>query len=177
MADLISYRQRQESLIERIDTFPIDTSAGEAQAFIYKTKWDAMHHLAVVFGDIRDGQDIPVRLQIESVINDAFGGSTQLPDMLRKMAESGRGVLVYLREGSVGVAAGHGRWKETLQSGDREDHGTARSREDEWLEIGLGAQILRDLGIESINLHASRERHYVGLEGFGIEISQTLTED
>jgi len=177
VADLISYRQRQESLIERIDTFPIQTSAGDAQAFTYKTKWDAMHHLAVVFGDVRDGQDVPVRLQIESVINDAFGASTQLADMLQKMSDAGRGVIVYLREGSVGVAAGHGRWKDTLQSGDKEDHATAQTREDEWLEIGLGAQILRDLGIESIKLYASRERHYVGLEGFGIQISETLTDD
>lgn len=177
VADLISYRQRQESLIERIDTFPIETSAGEAQAYTYKTKWDAMHHLAVVFGDIRDGQDVPVRLQIESVINDAFGGSTQLADMLKHMAEAGRGVIVYLREGSVGVASSHGRWKDTLQAGDRENHETAQTREDEWLEIGLGAQILRDLGIESIKLHASRERHYVGLEGFGINISETLTDE
>ncbi|MEM9278058.1 MAG: 3,4-dihydroxy-2-butanone-4-phosphate synthase [Pseudomonadota bacterium] len=177
VADLISYRQRQESLIERIDTFEIDTSAGTAQAYTYKTKWDTMHHLAVVFGDVRDGQNVPVRLQIESVINDAFGASNQLQDMLQKMSKAGRGVIVYLREGSVGVAAGHGRWKDALQASERENHATAQSREDEWLEIGLGAQILRDLGIESIKLHASRERHYVGLEGFGIEISETLTDD
>ena len=177
VADLISYRQRQESLIDRIESFAIETSAGEAQAYTYKTKWDAMHHLAVVFGDVRDGQDVPVRLQIESVINDAFGASTQLRDMMEKMAKDGRGVIVYLREGSVGVASSHARLKEGLLASDREDHETARSREDEWLEIGLGAQILKDLGIESIKLYASRERHYVGLEGFGIEISETLTED
>ncbi len=177
VADLISYRQRQESLVERIDSFPIETSAGPAQAFTYKTKWDAMHQLAVVFGDVRDGQDVPVRLQIESVINDAFGASDFLRNTLSKMAKDGRGVVVYLREGSVGVASGHGRWKEALQTTDRDDHGTAQAREDEWLEIGLGAQILKDLGIESIKLIASRERHYVGLEGFGIVISETLTDD
>jgi 3,4-dihydroxy 2-butanone 4-phosphate synthase/GTP cyclohydrolase II len=55
----------------------------------------------------------------------------------------------------------------------REDHAEAQAREDEWLEIGLGAQILKDLGISSIKLYASRERHYVGLEGFGIQISST----
>ncbi|MEM7215110.1 MAG: 3,4-dihydroxy-2-butanone-4-phosphate synthase [Pseudomonadota bacterium] len=177
VADLISYRQRQESLIERIETFPIETSGGPAQAYTYKTKWDAMHHLAVVFGDVRDGQDVPVRLQIESVINDAFGASDQLRSMLTKMSTAGRGVIVYLREGSVGVAAAHHRRKSALLEGDRENHETAQSREDEWLEIGLGAQILRDLGIESIKLYASRERHYVGLEGFGIKISETLTDD
>ena len=68
----------------------------EKMAFIIR-------HVAVVFGDVRDGQNIPVRLQIESVIDDAFGASSQLPDMLEKLAQNGRGILVYLREGSVGV--------------------------------------------------------------------------
>jgi 3,4-dihydroxy 2-butanone 4-phosphate synthase/GTP cyclohydrolase II len=177
VADLISYRQRQESLIDRIETMDIDTAAGEAKAYTYKTKWDTMHHLAVVYGDIRDGQDIPVRLHIESVINDAFGADTQLRDLMQTMSGAGRGVIVYLREGSVGVASGYGRLKDALMASDREGHETAQSREDEWLEIGLGAQILKDLGIQSIKLYASRERHYVGLEGFGIEITETLTED
>jgi 3,4-dihydroxy 2-butanone 4-phosphate synthase/GTP cyclohydrolase II len=177
VADLISYRQRQESLIDRIETMDIDTAAGEAKAYTYKTKWDTMHHLAVVYGDIRDGQDIPVRLHIESVINDAFGANTQLRDLMQTMSGAGRGVIVYLREGSVGVASGYGRLKDALMASDREGHETAQSREDEWLEIGLGAQILKDLGIQSIKLYASRERHYVGLEGFGIEITETLTED
>ena len=177
VADLISYRQRQESLIERVETTEINTSAGPAQAYVYKTKWDPMHHVAVVFGDIRDGQKIPVRLQIESVISDAFGGSDQLRQMLSTFASNGRGVLVYLREGSVGVSTEQTRWKDQLSAADREEHGTAQTREEEWLEIGLGAQILRDLGIQSIELYASRERHYVGLEGFGIEIAKTITED
>ena len=54
-----------------------------------------------------------------------------------------------------------------------EHHDEAQARESEWLEIGLGAQILKDLGISSIKLIASRERHYVGLEGFGIRITET----
>lgn len=177
VADLIAYRQRQESLIERVSVMDVETSAGAAEAYVYKTKWDPMHHVAVVFGDIRDGQNVPVRLQIESVVNDAFGGSSQVSDMLSTLAKSGRGVMVYLREGSVGVAGNPNNWKDQLSSTDREDHGTAQSREDEWLEIGLGAQILRDLGIQSIELFASRERHYVGLEGFGIEISKTVTDE
>lgn len=177
VADLISYRQRQESLIDRIDNFTVDTFSGEAQAYTYKTKWDTMHHLAVVYGDIRDGQNVPVRLHLESVLNDAFGANNQLRDMMDTISKSGRGVIVYLREGSVGVSANHARLKEALTTSDREQHDTAQTREEEWLEIGLGAQILKDLGIQSIKLYASRERHYVGLEGFGIKITQTLTEE
>ena len=177
VAELIAYRQRQESHIDRVETHSVETLGGPATAYVYKTKWDPMHHLAVVFGDIRDGQEVPVRLHIESVINDAFGASTQLSDILKTMGERERGVIVYLREGSVGVVADASRWKDQLAAANREEHETARSREDEWLEIGLGAQILKDLGIQSIELYASRERHYVGLEGFGIQIAKTNTED
>ncbi len=85
------------------------------------------------------------------------------------MGEQRRGVIVYLREGSVGV--GHQDRNRPAQDG--EGHEEARRRESEWREIGLGAQILKDLGISSIKLLASRERHYVGLQGFGIEIVST----
>ena len=127
---------------------------------------------AVVYGDIRDGRNVPVRMQIESVLDDAFGASDLLARCLKDIAGRGRGVVVYLREGSVGVA--HvGRRAETVPG--HENHMTAEARKNEWLEIGLGAQILRDLGIQSIDLIASRERHYVGLEGFGIQITKTDT--
>lgn len=169
VADLIAYRQRQETLIERIDSFSIETSAGPAKAYTYRLPWDAMHHFVVVFGDIRDGVDVPVRLHPESVVADVFGRSSRLDDIMRKMSDDKRGVIVYLREGSVGVGAGSSN-RPTL--GD-EAHDEALRRESEWREIGLGAQILRDLGISSIKLIASREKHYVGLEGFGIEISST----
>jgi 3,4-dihydroxy 2-butanone 4-phosphate synthase/GTP cyclohydrolase II len=89
---------------------------------------------------------------------------------MRSMGRTGRGVIVYLREGSVGVA--HSA-RNRPSSADREAHAEAVRRENEWREIGLGAQILKDLGISSIRLIASRERHYVGLEGFGIRIAST----
>ena len=172
VADLIAYRQRQESLVDRVDQQTVETFGGAAEAYTYKTKWDPMHHLAVVYGDIRDGKDVPVRLQIESVLDDVFGKNDGLHETINEFAKAGRGVIVYLREGSVGVVQNRPHDIEQIV-GHAEDHGTAKSRKDEWLEIGLGAQILRDLGIQSIILYASRERHYVGLEGFGIEISKT----
>lgn len=185
VADLIAYRQRQERLVDRVETFEINTSAGPAVATTYTTQWDPMQQLAVVYGDIRGGRDVLVRLHIESVVDDAFGGSTALEDHMKMMAKEGRGVVVYLREGSVGVAGSsaqrHGRddmLKNEPAFGDEaEDHGTAQSRKEEWLEIGMGAQILKDLGVSSIRLLASRERHYVGLSGFGIEIADTLITD
>jgi len=168
VADLIAYRQRKETLIERVESFDLDTPGGKAKAYAYTLPWDPMQHLAVVFGDIRDGEDVPVRLHPEEVVRDVFGTSHRLDNIMRTMGENKRGVIVYLREGSVGV--GH---RDRNRPAPGEDHDEARRRESEWREIGLGAQILKDLGITSIKLLTSRERHYVGLEGFGIKIAAT----
>lgn len=167
VADLIAYRQRQERLIERLSRFPVETAAGPAEAFTYRLPWDGMHHLAIVYGDIRDGAAVPVRFHTEDVVRDVFGARGELPAVMEAFSRERRGVIVYLREGSVGV----GKHGSRRLSG--EDHAEARQREEEWREIGLGAQILRDLGISSIVLYASRERHYVGIDGFGIEIVRT----
>jgi len=175
VADLIAYRQRQETLIEKGDVFAVETPHGEAVAHTYALTWDPMQHIALVFGDIRDGVDIPVRLHPESVVEDVFGKEPAIVDHMRRIAERGRGVIVYLREGSVGVGNfGSGR---SAAASEREFHDEARIRENEWLEIGLGAQILKDLGISSIELFTSRKRHYVGLEGFGIAIARTTLVD
>ena len=88
---------------------------------------------------------------------------------MKDMGAAKRGVIVYLREGSVGVGHQNRNRPEVVA----ESHAEAQARENEWREIGLGAQILKDLGVSSIRLIASRERHYVGLEGFGITITAT----
>ncbi|MDW6020894.1 3,4-dihydroxy-2-butanone-4-phosphate synthase [Mesorhizobium sp. BAC0120] len=168
VADLIAYRQRQETLIERVGCTEIETPGGKAQAFEYSLPWDVMNHLAIVYGDIRDGEEVPVRLYPENVVADVFGTTHKLEGIMKVMGERQRGVIVYLREGSVGVAH-----QARTRPSSSEDHDEARRRESEWREIGLGAQILKDLGISSINLIASRERHYVGLQGFGIRIAKT----
>lgn len=170
VADLIAYRQRQETLVVRNNSFTIDTPYGEAMAHSYSLPWDPMQHLAVVFGDVRDGVDVPVRLHLESVADDVFGKKPATQNVMKRISDHGRGIIVYLREGSVGVGQDAARRLEAMGS---EQHEEAQSREEEWLEIGLGAQILKDLGTSSIRLLASRERHYVGLQGFGIEIAET----
>jgi 3,4-dihydroxy 2-butanone 4-phosphate synthase/GTP cyclohydrolase II len=172
VADLIAYRQRSERLVERVAEFPIATHAGPAHAIAYKTEWDAMQHLAIVFGDIRDGRGVPVRLHLESVADDVFGAKSALDRVIARFAKTGSGVIVYLREGSVGVARSATRPRDGMAAGD-DRHASAALRDAEWREIGLGAQILRDLGVTSIRLLASRERHYVGLDGFGIAIDGT----
>jgi 3,4-dihydroxy 2-butanone 4-phosphate synthase/GTP cyclohydrolase II len=167
VADLIAYRQRKETLVEQVAQFPVETPVGAAQGYSYSVPWDPMHHVAIVFGDIRDGQDIPVRLHREDVARDVFGAADPLGGVMKAIAKHGRGIIVYLREGSVGVVG------KSPQPAGREDHREIAERENLWREVGLGAQILRDLGVSSIRLLASRERHYVGLDGFGLQISAT----
>ncbi len=168
VADLIAHRQRKETVVERLSTEVVETLAGPAIAHVYKLAWEPMHHLALVFGDIRDGEDVLVRFHSENVVTDVFGARPGAADAVRRIGAGGRGIIIYLREGSVGV--GH---HDRVRPGGGEDHAEARSRENEWREIGLGAQILKDLGVNSIRLLATRERHYVGLDGFGIELRAT----
>jgi len=169
VADLIAHRQRSERLVERVAEFPIVTHAGPAMAYAYRTPFDATQHLAVVFGEIGDGKRVPARLHREAVIDDVFGEKSGLDRVMVRLAEGKRGIVVYLREGSVGVAESSARARDTI--GERGD--TSAARQEEWREIGLGAQILRDLGVKSIVHIASRERRYVGLDGFGIVIEET----
>ncbi len=166
VADLIAYRQRREKLVERVASYEIETAAGRAMAYAYSTPFDRVQHLALVFGDVARGTGIPVRLQREDIVTDVFGGATKLNNAIGKLAETG-GVLVYLREGTAGVA-----YDRKAAMAEREDHGSARDREAEWREVGLGAQILRDLGVSSIRPMTSRQRRYVGLEAFGISIAE-----
>lgn len=165
VADLIAHRQRREQIVERVESHPVETLGGPAMACTYSTPYDPMQHLALVFGDAGGGGVVPVRLHRESVAEDVFGRDPHLRDVARRFGREGRGVIVYLREGSVGVAARASR--------AREAQGAAAARDAEWREVGLGAQILKDLDVRSIRLLASRERHYVGLSGFGISIDET----
>jgi len=93
-----------------------------------------------------------------------FGGAKPVHAALDHFKAAGRGVLVYLRDGSSGVPIS------TIGEGTTPSE---RERSVQWREVGLGAQILRDLGISSIQLLATRSRTYVGIAGFGIEIVET----
>jgi 3,4-dihydroxy 2-butanone 4-phosphate synthase/GTP cyclohydrolase II len=161
VADLIAWRQSRERLVEASPALKVTTPAGPVQMIAYRTPFDPVQHLAIVFGDIGDGRDVPVRLHRENLVEDLFGGGQTLKAVYDRFVKEGRGVLVYLREGTAGVASADG------------GSGSARRREEAWRDVGLGAQILRDLGVRSIKLLASRNRHYVGLSGFGIDIAAT----
>jgi len=166
IADLIAYRQSRDKLVERVGEFQVASEIGSLRGYAYVTPFDRVHHMAFVYGDIASGKEIPARLHRADVIGDVFGGAKSIRASLAIFKKAGRGVIVYLRDGTAGVPVSdipHG------------DTGTDAARSQQWREIGLGAQILKDLGISSICLLASSKRTYVGLGGFGIEIVTTET--
>lgn len=174
VADLIAYRQRKETLIEHVCEMQVETSVGPAVAHSFQLPWEPMQHVAIVLGDIRDGENVPVRLHRENVVRDVFGKNQDVEEIMHRMVkQEKRGVFVYLREGSVGVGNQDDARNREMAMEGLEVHDQAVQREGEWRQIGLGAQILKYLGISSIILLASREHRYVGLEGFGIHITKT----
>jgi 3,4-dihydroxy 2-butanone 4-phosphate synthase/GTP cyclohydrolase II len=163
VADLIAYRQAREKLVERLATFPLKTPWGEFTGYAYSTPFDPVQHFALVHGRIGDGEDVLVRLHRANAVADLFEGGRAFDAAMRRLAAEGRGVLVYLRDGTAGVP--------TMGLPDADEAGSDAARTRQWREVGLGAQILRDLGVASIrNLSTSAARSYVGLSGFGIAL-------
>ena len=168
VADLIAYRQAREKLVERVATFPVETRHGRFTGYAFVTPFDSVQHFALVAGEIGDGQDVPARLHRAEILSDVFGGGGAIHSALESFARHGRGVLVYLRDGAAGVPA---------NLVGQQESGAETERARNWLDIGVGAQILRDLGVSSIRLRTKAPRKYVGLSGFGIEITGTEDRD
>ena len=164
VADLIAYRQAREKLVTRVAEFTVASEIGELAGYAYLTPFDKVHHYAFVYGKIGDGSNVPTRLHRANVLEDVFGGAKPIHAALSRFRAAGQGVLVYLRDGTSGVPTS------TVGEGTT---ASEHERNIQWREVGLGAQILRDLRISSIQLLATRSRTYVGLAGFGIEISAT----
>ncbi|MGO4676203.1 3,4-dihydroxy-2-butanone-4-phosphate synthase [Bosea sp. 2YAB26] len=161
VAELIAYRQAREKLVERVHSFPVKTEFGEMTGHVYVTPFEDTQHFAFVMGKVGDGEKVPARLHRANVVADVLGGAKSIQCALRRFQQDGRGVLIYLRDGSAGVP---------IKS---VEEGSDAQRSQQWREVGLGAQILRDLGVASIVNLASSPRSFVGLSGFGIEIAET----
>ncbi len=162
VADLIAYRQAREKLVERIATFPVETQWGSFTGYAYSTPFDSVQHMALVYGRIGEGANIPVRLHRANALTDVFEGGKVVGAAMRRFVKEGKGVLVYLRDGTAGVPM-------TLFP-ESEATASEAMRSSQWREVGLGAQILRDLGVASIRNLSSSNHSYVGLSGFGIDL-------
>jgi len=178
IADLIAYRRRSEKLVERVATARVPLRYGEFTAVGYSSSYDNREHVACVFGEIGDGEDVLVRVHSECLTGDVFGSlrcdcGPQLDAALAAVAREGRGVVLYVRghEGR-GIGLLH-----KLQAYQLQDLGSDTL--DANLELGLpadardygtGAQILVDLGIHTMRLLSNNPAKRAGLEGYGLRI-------
>jgi 3,4-dihydroxy 2-butanone 4-phosphate synthase/GTP cyclohydrolase II len=179
IADLIAYRRRHESQIERVVETRLPTEHGDFTAVGYRTDVAGAEHVALVFGDLGDGEDVLVRVHSECLTGDVFGSvrcdcGPQLDAALDRVAEAGRGIVLYMRghEGR-GIGLLH-----KLQAYQLQDSGL--DTVDANLELGLpadardygtGAQILYDLGVRSMRLLTNNPAKRAGLEGYGLTVT------
>jgi 3,4-dihydroxy 2-butanone 4-phosphate synthase/GTP cyclohydrolase II len=160
IADIIAYRQAREKLIERVSTFQVDSPIGPLQGFAYRSPFDSIAHAAFVYNGIGDGTNVLTRFHKPNIVRDIFTGPERMQEVLEKFRNAGRGVLVYLRDGAAGVPVAPIDQPKSAEA----------DRNRQWREVGVGAQILRDLGVTSIRHLTSSTHDYTGLSGFGIEI-------
>src|SRR3954454_896811 len=160
IADMIAYRQAREKLIERVSTFVTESPIGPLQGYAYRSPFDPIHHAAFVYNGIGDGRNVLTRFHKPNIVRDIFTGSKRLQAVLEHFRTAGSGVLVYLRDGAAGVPVAPLDAPKSAEA----------DRNRQWREVGVGAQILRDLGVTSIRHLPSSVHDYKGLSGFGIEI-------
>lgn len=160
IADMIAYRQAREKLIERVSTFTTESPIGPLQGYAYRSPFDPIHHVAFVYNGIGDGRKVLTRFHKPNIVKDIFFGPKKMQAVLEQFRKNGSGVLVYLRDGAAGVPV----------APLGEPKSAEADRNKQWREVGVGAQILRDLGVSSIRHLTSSAHDYKGLSGFGIEI-------
>ena len=178
IADLIAYRRRTERQVERVAAARLPTAHGEFEAVGYDSLLDGIEHIALVRGEIGDGEDVLVRVHSECLTGDVFGSrrcdcGPQLDAALGAVAAAGRGVVLYMRghEGR-GIGLMHKLQAYQLQDGgsDTVDANLQLGLPADARDYGIGAQILVDLGVRSMRLLTNNPTKRAGLEGYGLEI-------
>ncbi|CAH8296640.1 unnamed protein product [Eruca vesicaria subsp. sativa] len=178
LTDLIRYRRKRDKLVERITVSRLPTKWGLFQAYCYRSKLDGTENIALVKGNIGNGQDILVRVHSECLTGDIFGSArcdcgNQLELAMQLIEKEGRGVVVYLRghEGR-GIGLGHKLRAYNLQD---EGHDTVQANLELGLaidarEYGIGAQMLRDIGVRTMRLMTNNPAKFTGLKGYGLAV-------
>jgi 3,4-dihydroxy 2-butanone 4-phosphate synthase / GTP cyclohydrolase II len=181
VADLIAYRRRHDKLVERVVSAQMPTDYGEFTVVGFRSLVDTKHHVAMVKGDVEGKENVLVRVHSECLTGDVFHSQRcdcgqQLEDALRRIEDEGEGVLLYLAQEGRGIGLLNKLRAYKLQEDgfDTVDANLELGLPADLRDYGIGAQILVDLGLSSIRLLTNNPKKIVGLEGYGLAVTDQI---
>lgn len=179
VADIIAYRLRNETFVRQVAEAAFPTEFGDFRIVVFENLLDREHHIALVKGEIDPNHPMAVRVHSQSTISDVFsslrsGGPNELRSALKAINDAGSGVLVYLRQEEKGLnLVDEIQSYVALDSGNQNGSGS-QSADIDLRIYGLGAQMLRALGVRKIRLLTKHPKKIVGLQGFGIAVVEQI---
>jgi 3,4-dihydroxy 2-butanone 4-phosphate synthase/GTP cyclohydrolase II len=181
VADLVKYRLRTERLVHRVAEARLPTDHGEFRIIGYRNDVDDHEHVALVHGEVAGQENVLVRMHSKCLTGDVFGSlrcdcGPQLEAAMRRIVEEGRGVIVYLDQEGRGIGLLNKLRAYVIQDSG-EDTVAANQRlgfAPDLRNYGIGAQVLRDLGLSTIRLMTNNPRKVVGLDAYGLEITERV---